>query len=475
MTDTNTTRITVANQKGGAGKTTDVIHTGGALAARGHDVLLVDIEYHGELTCSLGYNDLYYDTDRTTLFDVLEFDQMESMNDIIVEHEEFDILPASEKLANNKNIQTLLEAPKSRERLDMTLDELEKDYDYIIVDTPPSLNVLTDNALVATGNVVIPVIPEKLNANSLQIFTKQLSSLEQAYGDINRLAIVCNRVEQNAEHRDTIEEIKSAYSLRVFEIPKRTDLSQSIGEGVSVFGFGKENQRVEDARDLFNEIASRLTEKGWLDRLFPDTYLIIPLTAGEETVYTTHEYLIAAHVAEPMYIGYYSALSHHGLTEQIPRTVYVVTPTRAQSRDIHGVPYRVTTVTEQKFFGCEPTSIEGTTVQVSDLEKTLVDCADHPEFCGGLRELATAMRTADERGCDWGTVGEYLGRLDNGAATERIVYLADQLGIDLPAREELVASFTSGYSLLDPTRPDNGSTDSTYRLRITREAEHLAT
>jgi len=139
-------------------------------------------------------------------------------------------------------------------------NELDKDYDYIIVDTPPSLNVLTDNALVATGNVVIPVIPEKLNANSLQIFAKQLSSLEQAYGDINRLTIVCDRVEQNAEHRDIIKEIKSAYSLPVFEIPKRTDLSQSIGEGASVFGFGKENQRVEDARDLFNEIADLFDE-----------------------------------------------------------------------------------------------------------------------------------------------------------------------------------------------------------------------
>ena len=255
MTDTNTARITVANQKGGAGKTTDVIHTGGALSACGYNVLLVDIDYHGGLTCSLGYDELYYDTERTTLFDVLDFDQMESVNDIIVEHEEFDILPASEKLANNKNIQTLLEAPKSRERLEMTLNELDADYDYIIVDTPPSLNVLTDNALVATGNVVIPVIPEKLNANSLQIFAKQLSSLEQAYGDINRLAIVCNRVEQNAEHRDTIEEIQSAYSLPIFEIPKRTDLSQSIGDGVSIFGFGKENKRVEDARKLFSEIA----------------------------------------------------------------------------------------------------------------------------------------------------------------------------------------------------------------------------
>jgi chromosome partitioning protein len=115
-------------------------------------------------------------------------------------------------------------------------------------------------ALVATGNIIIPVIPEKLNANSLQIFAKQLSSLEPAYGDINRLAIVCNRVEQNSEHRDTIQEIKSAYSLPLFEIPKWTDLPQSIGEGVSVFGFGKENQRVEDARDLFNEIADLFDE-----------------------------------------------------------------------------------------------------------------------------------------------------------------------------------------------------------------------
>ncbi|WP_423998267.1 type IV toxin-antitoxin system AbiEi family antitoxin domain-containing protein [Halorubrum trapanicum] len=250
-------------------------------------------------------------------------------------------------------------------------------------------------------------------------------------------------------------------------------LARLAGAGHQIISVDDIETTLEVPPNTAREIASRLTEKGWLDRLFPGTYLIIPLTAGEEAVYTTHEYLIAAHVAEPMYIGYYSALSHHGLTEQVPRTVYVVTPTRAQSREIHGVPYRVTTVTERKFFGCEPTSVEGTTVQVSDLEKTLVDCADHPEFCGGLRELATAMRTADERGCEWDTVGEYLERLDNGAATKRIIYLADQLGIDLPAREELVASFTSGYSLLDPTRPDTGSTDSTYRLRINVEPAML--
>jgi len=251
-------------------------------------------------------------------------------------------------------------------------------------------------------------------------------------------------------------------------------LSQLAGAGHQIISIDDIETTLEVSPNTAREIASRLAEKGWLDRLLSGTYLIIPLSAGEESMYTAHEYLIANHVAEPMYIGYYSALSHHGLTEQVPRTVYVVTPIRAKSREIHGVPYRTTTVTERKFFGFEPISIEGTTVQVSDLEKTLVDCADHPEFCGGLRELATAMRTAEEQNCDWETVGKYLRRLDNGAATKRIVFLADQLGIDLPGRDTLVASFTSGYSMLDPTQPDAGSTDSTYRLRINVEPATLA-
>ena len=167
-----------------------------------------------------------------------------------------------------------------------------------------------------------------------------------------------------------------------------------------------------------------------------------------------------------MYIGYCSALSYHGLTEQVPRTVYVVTPTGAQSREIHGVPYRFATVTERKFFGYEPTTIEGTAVNVADLEKAFVDCADYPEYCGGIRELAKVMVAADYQYCSWARVGEYLQRLDNGAATKWIVYLADQLNIDLPTRDTLVESFTSGYSLLDPTQSDQGTYDSEYRLRI---------
>lgn len=250
-------------------------------------------------------------------------------------------------------------------------------------------------------------------------------------------------------------------------------LSSLAASGHHIISIEDIRTTLDIAPNTAREIASRLTEKGWLDRLVPGEYLIVPLAAGPNSVYTIHEYLIAARLAEPMYIGYFTALSHHGLTEQVPRTVYVVTPTRARSREIHGVQYHLVSVAPRKFFGSEPVAIEGTTVPVASLEKTLVDCADHPAYAGGVRELATAMAQADSQGCDWATVAAYLRRLDNGAATKRLVFLADHLGIDLQKRETLANSFTSGYSLLDPTRADHGRHDNEYRLRINLDPDTL--
>ena len=126
-----------------------------------------------------------------------------------------------------------------------------------------------------------------------------------------------------------------------------------------------------------------------------------------------------------MYIGYWSALNHHGLTEQMSRTVYVVTTERAQKREIHGGTYRPVTVTKQKFFDDQPTAVGSNQLTISSIEKTLVDCADHPEFCGSISELAKAMQNAADTRWSWERVVEYLRRVGNGAATKRLVYLAD--------------------------------------------------
>ena len=96
-------------------------------------------------------------------------------------------------------------------------------------------------------------------------------------------------------------------------------LSRLAAEGHQIISIDDIETTLAVAPNVAREIASRLTEKGWLDRLLPGTYLIIPLAAGEDAVYTTHEYLIASHIAEPMYIGYYSALSHHGPGPRVGR------------------------------------------------------------------------------------------------------------------------------------------------------------
>nr|WP_317627642.1 type IV toxin-antitoxin system AbiEi family antitoxin [Halorubrum sp. BOL3-1] len=243
-------------------------------------------------------------------------------------------------------------------------------------------------------------------------------------------------------------------------------MSQLASENRHVISIGDIVDVLDIPRKSAKDMAYALKEKGWLERIAHGKYLILPLAAGGNPVYTEHEYVIASALVEPMYIGYWSALNHHGLTEQLSRTVYIVTTARTQERDIHGVTYRPVTVTEQKFFGYQPTAVGSNQVNISSIEKTLVDCADHPDFCGGSSELAKAMQNAVDTRCSWDRVVEYLRRVENGAATKRLVYLADQLNIDLPEYDELVENFTTGYPLLDPTREATGTRDSAYQLRL---------
>ena len=243
-------------------------------------------------------------------------------------------------------------------------------------------------------------------------------------------------------------------------------LSRLAGENRRIITISDITDVLDVPRKSATDMVSALAAKGWLERLVHGKYLIVPLAAGENAVHTAHEFVIASALVDPMYIGYWSAMNHHGLTEQLSRTVYIVTTERARERTIHGVTYRPVSVSERKFFGYQPTAVGSTQVNISSIEKTLVDCADHPEFCGGIGELSTAMQNAAETGCSWNRVVAYLRRVGNGAATKRIVYLADQLDIDLPEYRDLVENFTTGYPLLDPTREARGTRDSKYRLRL---------
>lgn len=258
------------------------------------------------------------------------------------------------------------------------------------------------------------------------------------------------------------ENIKSGLSKR-----EALALTRLAAQNKTVITVDDIEEALDVSSDKAKKIAHNLENKKWLDRLKRGVYLIVPLEAGEKAEYTEHEYVIASHLADQMYIGYWTALNHHNLTEQVPLTVYVATTGRVPTQQIHNVEYKFVTLTEDKFFGYGSELINTQKpINIATVEKTLVDCADHPEYCGGIIELAKAVSKAERENIDWNVVSDHLLRIGNGAAVKRIVYLADLFNIQLPRRDELEEAFTTGYSKLDPTRGDEGKHSSEYRLLL---------
>lgn len=214
-------------------------------------------------------------------------------------------------------------------------------------------------------------------------------------------------------------------------------------------------------------IANRLVKKRWAIRLGGGKYLVVPLEAGVKAEYTEHEFIIASHLVEPYYIAFWSALNYHGLTEQIPRTVFVATIKRFGNRRILDTNYRFITPGGKKFFGYQPESIGNAKVNVSDAEKTIADCLDHPEYCGGLDEVVKAIRGGQDRVSTEKLV-TYGLRMGNSTILKRLGFLTEYLGIG--HTKELINSILTetkkGYSLLDPTEKRGGRYLARWGLQI---------
>ena len=249
-------------------------------------------------------------------------------------------------------------------------------------------------------------------------------------------------------------------------------LSRLARQNREIFTIEEFAEEQETTYETAKSSASRLAKNGWLTRLKPGLYLIVPLAAGETSQYTAHEFYIAKHLADPMYVGFWSALGYHGFTEQVPQSVYVATTKRLSDKTVHDVRYHRITLADKKFFGYEQYRVAGHHVPISTPEKTLVDCADQPRHCGGIRELAKGIRTGVE-GYDPETVLSDARRIENGAAVKRLVYLMDYYDVPIPDRETVEERFTKGMSPLDPTRSEEGAHSSKYRLRLNVAEEDL--
>lgn len=211
----------------------------------------------------------------------------------------------------------------------------------------------------------------------------------------------------------------------------------------------------------------RMEKEGWIERIEKGKYLIIPLGARKGG-YTINEFVIGSQLVKPAVIAYWSALNYHGLTEQIPNTVFIQTTSRKkeQELEIFGVIYRIVRITEKKLTGFEKVWIDDAAVLITDPEKTVVDCLDKPQYCGGITEAAKALHGD----LDIAKLKKYAIDIGNSAVIKRLGILCDKMGIKLDVEP---GSISGNYPLLDPSMHGNGILNRKWKIRENVSEKYL--
>src|SRR5947207_3068387 len=242
--------ISFANQKGGVAKTTTTLNLGVAFAEHGLKVLLIDLDPQGNLTMSQGLNP---DSIERSMFDVLVH-RLPIQE--VVHHAEVDLAVSSIDLAG---AELALSSMIGRERaLDKALVEVKDGYDYVLIDTPPSLGLLTINALVASNGVIVPVQCEYLSLRGLVQLENTLSMIREnlnPYVEIE--GILPTMYDKRTLHsREAVEILQENFGDLVFDtkIRKTIRYAEAPVKGTSVLKYDPSGSAAEAYRQLAKEV-----------------------------------------------------------------------------------------------------------------------------------------------------------------------------------------------------------------------------
>jgi chromosome partitioning protein len=244
--------IAFANQKGGVAKTTTTLNLAAAFAEEGHRVLCIDMDPQGNLTMSQGIDP---DTLEVSMFDVLVHDM--SIREVI-RRREVDVACSSIDLAG---AEIAMSMKIGRERsLDKALRQVSEDYDFICIDTPPSLGLLTINALTAADKVIVPVQCEYLSMRGLIQLQNTLSMIrENLNPDVDIAGILPTMVDSRTLHaKEAIEILEENFGDRVFgaRIRKTIRFAEAPVKGMSVLKYDPTGTAADAYRQLAKEVLS---------------------------------------------------------------------------------------------------------------------------------------------------------------------------------------------------------------------------
>ena len=233
---------------------------------------------------------------------------------------------------------------------------------------------------------------------------------------------------------------------------------------IEIFTLAGIESLVGENFDNLNEILENLVHKKILSRI----------ERGKFCRYNFRdEFVISNYLVPDGVVSYWSALNKHGLTDQFPNTVFVQTSNEKRSRKVFEVRYKFIQVLNKKITGIQLQGFGNCQFRMTNIEKTIVDCFDKPQYSGGYAELINAFGSTklnSEKLINYCTV------IENMAATKRMGFLTEFLNkqglkafISF-ARQKVNAK----YNLFDPLGPDKGEFDHAWKLRLNISREKLS-
>ncbi len=252
--------ISIVNQKGGVGKTTTSVNLSAFLAIRGKKVLVVDLDPQGNATSGFGYDKGELEN---SIYDVLVNDAPLEQVIQSTQRKNLDICPTNINLAG---AEVELVSAMSRETiLKRAIETVKESYDYVLIDCPPSLGLLTINALAASSGVIVPIQGEYYALEGLTQLVDTINLVKKHLNpDIGIYGVVITMFDGRTQlTRQVVEEVRKYFGDKVFNtvIPRNIRLAEAPSHGKTIAEYDAKSRGGVAYQELANEVIRRGKDK----------------------------------------------------------------------------------------------------------------------------------------------------------------------------------------------------------------------